>query len=945
MRAFRSVPFGLLVPSALLAASGCAELPTSSSDPGPSLYTPTVAPSALILSPEGGESLASGESWSFVGRVSDADGEPSELTATWSYAGEVICEDVTPDADGIVTCETDAPAGAAEVELSVVDLDGLSASTTVEVSVEAGPAPTIDILPPDAQKNYSDVAVTFTGTIDGSGDLSVFIESHEDGAAPFDIEVEDDGSFTASAILSPGDHVITASVTDGEGNSGFAGTTVFVDGPNSAPDCVVLTPDSDDKTTVGDPTTITGHVDDADVGPAPLRVVWSSDLDGYLGEGDFDTITGQLEMDAILSEGTHAITLTAVDEVGARCQDTIEHVVGNAPSITVEGPTSMVDEGDAVELTATIEDAAYMTAGLVVQWSVGGELLDITTVDETGITTLTTTALPHGNGTVLAQVTDADGWSVAGATDVLVNGRPSPPVLSGGGRTTADQALEASMVSLSKDPEDNAISYRYEWAVNGSATTVSTSMTFPAGVAARGDEVTLYAYANDGRIDSIPAMVSFVIDNAAPEVTSVSMVPSAPASSDIVRCSAGTYDADGDAVSMQYAWFADGRQVATGETLPAGIVSGGAQLECRAQAIDGMDGGFAVSSPVTMLHSAPSLMGLSFASPEAFTDSVLTAGFVLEDLDKGEPWAEYAWTVNGAPAGNDEALRGADWFDMGDVVELTVTPVDENHRGTPASVTITIGDAPLVEAEVSFASTKTREGEDLVCVIDAPAYDPDGDAVSHTIAWYVDESPWAGATYDGDETGDTIDGADMTEGENWTCVVTATSTGGDDAISAAERVVKAPAMVTEHEALMSEVLGAADTCTGDEAVVDGSLSEPTMGWSYIAVPFGDERYTDLTEVSITLEAAACNTGAPATGTLMWAIVGPDLTAPIASGEAAITVDGGCTCPDSGEVLELTAPVDGEFDADTHQLVFTVDADAFGIIDDGAGNAADVTFTH
>lgn len=946
MRAFRSVPFGLLVPSALLAASGCADLPEASTGSGPALYSPQVAPSALILSPEVGAAVTSGDALRLVGRVSDADGAAGELAATFLLDGTAVCEDITPDADGMVECDATAMAGEGELELHVVDGDGLSGSHTIGLSIEAGPAPTLVLDDRDVQKSYSDVAIEFTGAMAGSGPLELSFTSHQDGSEPFEIEVDADGRFSASAYLSPGDHVITVTVTDGEGNSTHIGSSLFVDGPNTIPNCVVLSPDGDDNTTTGEATTLSGQVDDADIGPSGLRVMWSSDADGYLGEGELDPTTGMVALDATLSAGTHALTLTAVDEVGATCRDTIEHIVGEAPSIEVAGPAGMVDEGDVVEFTAEVEGAALMTAGLLVRWSVGGEVLGLSTLDTSGITTFATDALPVGASTVAVDLMDADGWAAVGSYDVLVNGRPIAPSVSGGGAVSSSDDLVVVRTADGKDPEDMPLVERYQWYVNGSPTSVSTTLSFPAAATQRGDEVSLHVYVNDGRIDSAPAIVDFQVGNSAPANTAVVMSPAVPSSSDGVLCIATATDGDGNALTQKYSWWSDGREVAQGDTLAPGMVPGGKALECRVEFIDGYDRVAASSGATVVGHSAPTLSALSFRQGAPTTDTTLEAGFIVNDFDMDEVEVEYSWTVNGAPAGNAAALSGELWFEAGDTVALTVTPVDAFHRGASSSVSVVIADSPVEPPQVGFSDDRIREGEDLVCIIATPGFDPDGDAVTHSIEWYHNDVAWTGAVYDGEELGDTIDGADVMEGDTWACVVTAsTATDADSAYQAIE--ISAPPPESVHTLRIEDLMGATDTCDGTEAVADGDLYADVVDLTYIAVPLPAPLNDGepVSAIAISVEAAACDAAEGAIGTFIWSVTNEDFSSTLAEGSAPLAAPTGCSCPDTGEVLELGAPLDGSIVAGEHQLLFAIDAATFGLIEDGSENVVTITYTY
>ena len=87
MRAIEFSRLGLLVPSVLLTAVGCADFSEAPKSDGPSLYQQAVAPSASILFPSVGDVLIAGETVELIGMVTDPDGEASMLSATWPGLG------------------------------------------------------------------------------------------------------------------------------------------------------------------------------------------------------------------------------------------------------------------------------------------------------------------------------------------------------------------------------------------------------------------------------------------------------------------------------------------------------------------------------------------------------------------------------------------------------------------------------------------------------------------------------------------------------------------------------------------------------------------------------------------------------------------------------------------------------------------------------------------
>ncbi len=938
MRANLSALLGLVIPSVVLTASGCVELPESGSAESPSFYSPQVAPTVQILSPSVGEVLTAGESWQLIGQVADPDGSRSELSATWSWNGEPICSDVVPQPDGRVFCRTTGTSGTGELALSVVDADGLSSEAILDVTVEPGPAPSISFQASDSQKIYSDSEAVFEGQISGEGPLSLSISSSVDGSGVFSIDLDDDGSFEATATLSEGEHVITATVTDGLGNTSNLGTSVYVDGPNTAPSCVVLAPDSDDRTTTGDYTSLSGVVDDDDVGPAALTVLWSSSVDGLLGQGELDPATGLVSLTTALSAGVHELTLTVYDEKGADCQDTISHVVGQPPTVSVTGPTTFLNEGDLASFAAEVTGAV---PGTEVSWSVGGVSLGSSYTDLDGYSAFETTGLPSGENVVVAQVTDNNGWTGVGGWEVDVNGLPTAPELSGGGAFASDIDLVAVEVTPSIDPEGGPVLETYEWYINGARVSGQSGLTLPASETTRGDEVLLRAYGNDGFANGPAAEVSFTVENAEPTISFVSISPASPSSADPVLCNVTVADADGDAVGTEYLWVVDERLVGTGQTLQPGSYPSGSTLQCFAGAMDDYGVSTAISAGVTVRPSAPRLIGLHLNTAAADVTTRLSAEFETVDYDKDTVSVEYSWSVNGSPVGNSTELTAAHGFAAGDLVSVTVTPVDTFHRGVSSTASIVIGNAAPEAATAAFESEVTRPGDDLVCVIDSPAVDPDGDPITYSFIWMNGDEMWTGAVADTYEAGDTIEGANIEEGDRWMCVVES-SDGEEARTSMAHRVVQGELVGTTFEFTAADLAGASDTCSGMEAVADGSLVAADTGMTYISLPISKEMLQDAVEVSVEVEAAACNAAEGAIGTFQWAIVDESLSGAMASGSSDLTAPSGCTCPSTGEVLDLASEVEMSDQLGEQFMVFTIDADSFGFIEDVNGNVVSVT---
>ena len=137
----------------------------------------------------------------------------------------------------------------------------------------------------------------------------------------------------------------------------------------------------------------------------------------------------------------------------------------------------------------------------------------------------------------------------------------------------------------------------------------------------------------------------------------------------------------------------------------------------------------------------------------------------------------YAWSVDGA-AGGDSDTVSADLTTDGQVWVVTVTPSDGGQDGDPGTATVTIGNSPPTPPVLSIDPAEPQAEDTLTLVFDTEAADPDGDALTQTIAWYE-----GGSENTGMADSMTVDGRYVDGGETWTAVVTVTD-GKHDPVSA-----------------------------------------------------------------------------------------------------------------------------------------------------------------
>jgi hypothetical protein len=187
------------------------------------LYPPTTsntAPTVSIGAPASGGSFSQGTAISFAGSASDS--QDGNLSSRLSWSSNI---------DGSIGSGSSfaraLSVGTHVVTAAVSDSGGLQASQQVTVTVNAttNSAPAVSIGSPANGASYSQgSAISFSGsasdTQDGNLSSRLSWRSSVDGA------IGTGSSF--SRTLSPGTHVVTASVTDAGGLSGSAQVTITV---------------------------------------------------------------------------------------------------------------------------------------------------------------------------------------------------------------------------------------------------------------------------------------------------------------------------------------------------------------------------------------------------------------------------------------------------------------------------------------------------------------------------------------------------------------------------------------------------------------------------------------------------------------------------------------------------------------------------------------------
>lgn len=322
-------------------------------------------------------------------------------------------------------------------------------------------APQLTVVSPKDGEQYSqsDVIVMQATASDAQeGDLTHWINWHSNRNGWLGIGGE------IRPNLAVGTHRLTVHVTDSDGNLTQQVLEFTVNEyVNQAPTIALVEPIVGASYAEGDAIYLVANADDPEQGDMASAVQWSSDRDGYLGQGSGWNTT--------LSVGTHVLTATVTDEQGESASANREVVVFapvvEAPELTVLAPAygSYFDSQSAVVFQATALDAQQGDLTHWVNWhsnlngwlGIGGEIAKV---------------LKVGTHRITAHVTDSDGnlsqqvFEITVTTGAPVNQAPTLSIAAPLNGAVINSGSAITLAATANDAEDGNLSDYIEWRSN-----------------------------------------------------------------------------------------------------------------------------------------------------------------------------------------------------------------------------------------------------------------------------------------------------------------------------------------------------------------------------------------------------------------------------------------------------------------------------------------------
>ena len=809
---------------------------------------------ACAPSAEGG----SGDESDASGSVSASDAEV-DVSATPTEGDSASSEDasVASDSaavgDGSAGEDTQAPQDTTEEE----DAGGPDASPVDE-------APSVSISTPQEGEAFAyGEGVDFTGAVsddlDAPETLSATWSSDLQGELGTS-EVDSEGATTLSVEdLLPGTHVVSVSVSDSAGQSGTDSVSFLV---NTAPDAPEISISPAAPTTL-DALTVsvdTPAIDpDRDSSELTYTIEWLKNGESVEGL-DSESVSAELTSRGEL----WVAVVTPFDGLNAGSPATAEvTIVNSAPSCAEaeltpqQGDTTTVFTCACPERDDPDQDLAVDTCTFT---SLDGGLdAMVDAVD--GVCQLDP-AMTQKSMVISCAYTAGDGEleaePVASLESEVLNASPlAPTVAIDPMEGTVKTAFTCLITEFSEDPDEDVVNYTTQWYVNGypsdgdqSSSVVAESLVSDAeGTPARGgDSVRCEVIADDGEASSATAVsAEVVLGNSAPTGGEVQVTPGEADESTTLTCQViGGEDADGDEITWTIVWFVDDVETPSSEegTLSGSAFSKGDPVRCTATPSDGALSGELVESSNTVIiaNTPPPAPVVTLSPASAGVGNTLTCEVSPggEDIDGDEVSFEISWVVGGyvnPPTSLFTVSAGALQRDAdgglatgGDSVWCQARAHDgEAHSEAVSSETLVLDNSVPTGGSVVVTPGEATTMDALTCEASG-AVDADGDDITWSYAWFVDDQVVA------QESGPILSSDAFIKGQEVTCAASPSDgEGTGDAVIASNVVLIANSAPSAPQLQVSPPSGAVTqfyTCSllAESEDVDGDEVSYSVVW-------------------------------------------------------------------------------------------------------------------
>ncbi|CAM2065895.1 PKD domain-containing protein [Sulfidibacter corallicola] len=661
--------------------------------------TVSTPPVATIDLPMADATIGTGETVTFGGGATDADGDLS-FTFLWDFDGGAT--NSTVEDPGAVQFDTP---GLYTVSFTATDSLGVpSVADTVMVRVSDRPDASIDA-PVGPQTVARGEALTFGATGSDPDDSTPLTYLWDFGGGAANIGVEDPGSvqFNTNGMFT-----VTLTVTDSFGLEDLTPPTLTVT-VTDAPNGTIDAPATNQVIATGESVSFTGTSSDPD-NSTPLTFLWD------FGGGATNSMVEDPGSVTFNTAGVYTVTFTVTDALGIAdpTPGTVQVTVTDRPDGTITAPATdlLIETGSSVNFSADASDPDNNTP-LTYLWDFDGGATN-STIEDPGnvafdtpgvydVTFTVTDALGFADlspDTVRITVTDAPESTIdlpASNTTVLVNGAV----------TFEGTATDA----------DNNTPLTFLWDFDGGATNSTTEDPGPVTFDTPGIyQVTFTATDALGMADPTPDTVQLIVTHAPEGTIDAPVTDQVIATGTTLNFQGTVTDAD-DNTPFTYLWDFDGGATNSTDEDPGDVTFNSVGVfDVTFTATDA----FLVSdqTPATLrvtVTDAPSGTITSPAGNQTIDvgDSLNFAG-AASDPDNTTPLS-FLWEFDGAVPDQNVEDPGVVTFNTAGVYDVTFTVTDALGISdpTPATLTVTVNGPPNGTIDTPVGNQNISVGESL----------------------------------------------------------------------------------------------------------------------------------------------------------------------------------------------------------------------------------------
>ncbi|BCM88811.1 hypothetical protein IAD21_00653 [Abditibacteriota bacterium] len=679
-----------------------------------------------------------------VGTVADDDSDTLTLSYQWKKNGNNI-NGQTGTSLNLATLGNGDKGNQISVVVTVSDGTSSSSKESAAVTIQ-NTAPVVSgiTINQNAPKTNDTLTLTIGIQSDADNDnLSTSYQWKKDGA---NISNQTGSSLDLS-VLGNGDkgNKISVVVTLSDGTTSSSSESPQVTIGNTAPVVSGVsinqnTPKTNDTLTF---TVATQTDDDGD--PLTPSYQWRKNGANINGQ------TGSSLNLAMADNGDKgdkiSVVVTLSDGTASASSESPQVTIGNSapvvPSVAIDQSTPKTND----TLTFTVanpSDADNDPLTVSYQWQKNGDDIN----GQTGSSLNLATA---GNGNkgdkISVVVTASDGTTSTSSESAQVTiGNTAPTITS---VTIAPDNPKIggtlSLTVVASDTDNDPMTPSYQWTKNGGNIQGETGATLSLANGAKGDSYTVVVTENDGTTTTSKESAAVTINNTAPVINSVTIMPGSPKTKDLLTANVDATDAESDPLTYTYVWK-NGNTTLTnehGKTLNLTTASNGDKgdkITVTVTANDSIeDSNTITSDTVTVANTAPVMTSVTVTSTSPKTKDLITANVVSSD-DDGDPRTySYVWkngaTVLTTETGSTLDLSKTGNGDTGDKITVTVTPNDGTTDGTAAtSAPVTVINTAPVVSGVTIDQNTPKTNDTLTFNV-AIKTDDDSDTLTPTYQW------------------------------------------------------------------------------------------------------------------------------------------------------------------------------------------------------------------